>query len=103
MTCVDSHAWHNRHVALSSLLCLPTTLHPAVTQGCVLVRESLCNCPEQSVPCLMFVSAVCAQNLDDAVLDAIDEALDNTDLLLIVGTSSVVYPAAGYAPQVAQR
>jgi NAD-dependent deacetylase sirtuin 5 len=41
--------------------------------------------------------------LDDVVLDRIDDVLDNTDLLLIVGTSSVVYPAAGYAPQVAQR
>jgi NAD-dependent SIR2 family protein deacetylase len=45
----------------------------------------------------------CTQNLDDTVLDRIDEVLDSTDLLLIVGTSSVVYPAAGYAPQVAQR
>lgn len=43
------------------------------------------------------------QNLDDAVLDRIDDALESTDLLVIVGTSSVVYPAAGYAPQVAQR
>lgn len=37
------------------------------------------------------------------MLDTIDDVLDNTDLLIIVGTSSVVYPAAGYAPQVAQR
>lgn len=43
------------------------------------------------------------ENLDDGVLDSIDDVLDNTDLLVIVGTSSVVYPAAGYAPQVAQR
>jgi NAD-dependent deacetylase sirtuin 5 len=43
------------------------------------------------------------QNLDDAVLDTIDEELGTADLLLIVGTSSLVYPAAGFAPQVAQR
>lgn len=51
-----------------------------------------------------FVAMWCGvQNLDDRVLDTIDDVLDSTDLLLIVGTSSVVYPAAGYAPQVAQR
>lgn len=43
------------------------------------------------------------ENLDDHVLDSIEHVLDETDLLLIIGTSSVVYPAAGYAPQVAQR
>jgi NAD-dependent SIR2 family protein deacetylase len=37
------------------------------------------------------------------VLDTIDEELGTADLLLIVGTSSLVYPAAGFAPQVAQR
>lgn len=50
-----------------------------------------------------IVCCLLSQNLDDSVLDSIDDVLDNTDLLLIVGTSSVVYPAAGYAPQVAQR
>ncbi|WIA29215.1 hypothetical protein OEZ86_011726 [Tetradesmus obliquus] len=43
------------------------------------------------------------ENLDDAVIDRIEDELDEADLLLIIGTSSVVYPAAGYAPQVAQR
>lgn len=51
--------------------------------------------------CLYYVCG--AQNLDEGVLDTVDEVLDAADLLLIVGTSSVVYPAAGYAPQVAQR
>ncbi|KAF8072976.1 sirt5 [Scenedesmus sp. PABB004] len=41
--------------------------------------------------------------LDDRVLDAVEEALDGADLLLVVGTSSVVWPAAGFAPQVAAR
>lgn len=52
---------------------------------------------------VLWVFPLILQNLDDGVLDSIDDVLDNTDLLVIVGTSSVVYPAAGYAPQVAQR
>jgi NAD-dependent deacetylase sirtuin 5 len=51
----------------------------------------------------LLAAGAAVQNLDDAVLDRIDAVLDHADLLLIVGTSSVVYPAAGYAPQVAQR
>jgi NAD-dependent deacetylase sirtuin 5 len=43
------------------------------------------------------------ENLEEGVLDQVEEVLDGCDLLLIVGTSSVVYPAAGYAPQVAAR
>jgi NAD-dependent deacetylase sirtuin 5 len=34
------------------------------------------------------------------VLDAAFKELDNCDLCLVVGTSSVVYPAAMFAPQV---
>lgn len=55
------------------------------------------------VQCVRCMRVGVSQNLDDAVLDVIDDVLDATDLLVIVGTSSVVYPAAGYAPQVAQR
>ena len=43
------------------------------------------------------------ENLEETVLDQVEEVLGACDLLLIVGTSSVVYPAAGYAPQVAAR
>lgn len=43
------------------------------------------------------------EKLDDQVLDSIEQVLDEADLLLLIGTSSVVYPAAGYAPQVARR
>ena len=32
-----------------------------------------------------------------------DEHLDNCDMCLVIGTSSVVYPAAMFAPQVAAR
>ena len=36
------------------------------------------------------------------VLDAAEDELDECDLCLVVGTSSVVYPAAIFAPQVIQ-
>jgi NAD-dependent deacetylase sirtuin 5 len=37
------------------------------------------------------------------VLKAVDKILNECDLCLVVGTSSVVYPAAAFAPQLAQR
>jgi NAD-dependent deacetylase sirtuin 5 len=40
------------------------------------------------------------ESLGSAVMDRAMEELDNCDLCLIVGTSSVVYPAAMFAPQV---
>jgi len=41
--------------------------------------------------------------LDENVLAAADKELESCDLCLVVGTSSVVYPAAMFAPQVARR
>ena len=41
------------------------------------------------------------ESLDDDVLDSAFKELDKCDLCLVVGTSSVVYPAAMFAPQVA--
>uniref|UniRef100_A0A8C6QC26 NAD-dependent protein deacylase sirtuin-5, mitochondrial n=1 Tax=Nannospalax galili TaxID=1026970 RepID=A0A8C6QC26_NANGA len=43
------------------------------------------------------------ENLDPAVLEEVDRELTLCDLCLVVGTSSVVYPAAMFAPQVASR
>jgi len=43
------------------------------------------------------------ENLDEQVLDTAQEELESCDLCLVVGTSSVVYPAAMFAPQVASR
>ena len=40
------------------------------------------------------------ESLDGHVLVAADEHLDSCDLCLVVGTSSIVYPAAMFAPQV---
>ena len=41
--------------------------------------------------------------LDPAVLDAAQEELESCDLCLVIGTSSIVYPAALFAPQVAAK
>uniref|UniRef100_A0A2K6PGI1 NAD-dependent protein deacylase sirtuin-5, mitochondrial n=1 Tax=Rhinopithecus roxellana TaxID=61622 RepID=A0A2K6PGI1_RHIRO len=43
------------------------------------------------------------ENLDPAILEEVDKELAHCDLCLVVGTSSVVYPAAMFAPQVAAR
>lgn len=43
------------------------------------------------------------EGLEQEVLRKTSEELDNCDLCLVVGTSSVVYPAAMFAPQVASR
>ncbi|XP_043464999.1 NAD-dependent protein deacylase sirtuin-5, mitochondrial-like [Leptopilina heterotoma] len=43
------------------------------------------------------------ENLDQQVLSNAHEAVDSCDACLVVGTSSVVYPAAMFAPLVAQR
>ncbi|XP_061739749.1 NAD-dependent protein deacylase sirtuin-5, mitochondrial [Nerophis ophidion] len=41
--------------------------------------------------------------LDSDILSQAEKVLDGCDLCLVVGTSSVVYPAAMFAPQVAAR
>lgn len=43
------------------------------------------------------------ETLDSDILTHVEEELDNCDLCLVVGTSSIVYPAAMFAPQVAVR
>ncbi|XP_013392818.1 NAD-dependent protein deacylase-like [Lingula anatina] len=43
------------------------------------------------------------ESLDSNVMRRAEEELDSCDLCLVVGTSSVVYPAAMFAPQVARR
>ncbi|CAL5219744.1 g1642 [Coccomyxa viridis] len=43
------------------------------------------------------------ENLDPDVLSRAQQAVDDADLFITVGTSSVVYPAAGFVSQVAAR
>lgn len=41
------------------------------------------------------------ENLDSIIMDKADTAVRNCDLCLVIGTSSIVYPAAMFAPQAA--
>ncbi|XP_067144185.1 NAD-dependent protein deacylase sirtuin-5, mitochondrial-like [Centruroides vittatus] len=43
------------------------------------------------------------ESLDPDILQSAQQELDNCDLCLVIGTSSVVYPAAMFAPAVAAR
>ncbi|XP_045447061.1 NAD-dependent protein deacylase-like [Melitaea cinxia] len=43
------------------------------------------------------------ESLESAVLEKAGEVMASCDICLVVGTSSVVYPAAMFAPQAAQR
>ncbi|KZC05800.1 PREDICTED: NAD-dependent protein deacylase sirtuin-5, mitochondrial [Dufourea novaeangliae] len=43
------------------------------------------------------------ENLNDHVLQQAYNAVENCDACLVIGTSSIVYPAAMFAPQVAKR
>ncbi|CAK1546265.1 unnamed protein product [Leptosia nina] len=43
------------------------------------------------------------ESLESAVLERAGEAMESCDICLVVGTSSVVYPAAMFAPQAAAR
>ncbi|KAG4074008.1 hypothetical protein HA402_014213 [Bradysia odoriphaga] len=43
------------------------------------------------------------EQLDETVLSNVDTELDSCDLCLVIGTSSIVYPAAMFAPSVAER
>ncbi|CAK9817591.1 NAD-dependent protein deacylase sirtuin-5, mitochondrial [Anthophora quadrimaculata] len=43
------------------------------------------------------------ESLDEDVLNQVFAVVENCDVCLVIGTSSIVYPAAMFAPQVAQR
>lgn len=66
--------------------------------------EKLPRCEEAGCGGLLRPHVVWfGENLDPAVLEEVDRELARCDLCLVVGTSSVVYPAAMFAPQVASR
>ena len=43
------------------------------------------------------------ENLDSDVINKAYDELEKCDICLVIGTSSVVYPAAMFAPQIAER
>lgn len=66
--------------------------------------------PEQELPRCKKCSGLLrphvvwfGESLDPDVLNEAQKELDNCDLCLVIGTSSVVYPAAMFAPGVAAR
>uniref|UniRef100_A0A2K6DPB4 NAD-dependent protein deacylase sirtuin-5, mitochondrial n=1 Tax=Macaca nemestrina TaxID=9545 RepID=A0A2K6DPB4_MACNE len=74
------------------------------TQDASIPVEKLPRCEEAGCGGLLRPHVVWfGENLDPAILEEVDKELGRCDLCLVVGTSSVVYPAAMFAPQVAAR
>ncbi|XP_037553832.1 NAD-dependent protein deacylase sirtuin-5, mitochondrial [Nematolebias whitei] len=66
--------------------------------------EQLPRCEEGGCNGLLRPAIVWfGETLDSDILSRAEQVLDTCDLCLVVGTSSVVYPAAMFAPQVAAR
>lgn len=66
--------------------------------------EKLPRCKKESCKGLLRPHVVWfGESLDQAVLESAYKELEECDLCLVVGTSSVVYPAAMFAPSVASR
>ncbi|XP_022097679.1 NAD-dependent protein deacylase sirtuin-5, mitochondrial-like [Acanthaster planci] len=67
-------------------------------------EKDLPRCKEQGCDSLLRPHVVWfGEGLDPDVLYAIDVECESCDLCLVIGTSSVVYPAAMYAPMIANR
>ncbi|KAJ8790552.1 hypothetical protein J1605_004525 [Eschrichtius robustus] len=74
------------------------------TQDARIPVEKLPRCEEAACGGLLRPHVVWfGENLDPAILEEVDRELALCDLCLVVGTSSVVYPAAMFAPQVSAR
>ncbi|XP_017384385.1 NAD-dependent protein deacylase sirtuin-5, mitochondrial-like [Cebus imitator] len=74
------------------------------TQNASIPVEKLPRCEKAGCRGLLRPHMVWfGENLDPAILEEVDRELAHCDLCLVVGTSSVVYPAAMLDPQVAVR
>ncbi|XP_017535474.3 NAD-dependent protein deacylase sirtuin-5, mitochondrial isoform X1 [Manis javanica] len=74
------------------------------TQDARIPVEELPRCEEAGCRGLLRPHVVWfGENLDPAILEEVDRQLALCDLCLVVGTSSLVYPAAMFAPQVSAR
>ncbi|XP_034558988.1 NAD-dependent protein deacylase sirtuin-5A, mitochondrial-like [Notolabrus celidotus] len=66
--------------------------------------QNLPRCEQRGCKGLLRPAVVWfGETLDSDILTRAEQVLDSCDLCLVVGTSSVVYPAAMFAPQVAAR
>ncbi|XP_075441787.1 NAD-dependent protein deacylase sirtuin-5, mitochondrial isoform X1 [Ascaphus truei] len=76
---------------------------PEVQEAGIPVQE-LPRCEEHGCSGLLRPDVVWfGETLDSNVLGEVEKELEICDLCLVVGTSSIVYPAAMFAPQVAAR
>ncbi|CAL7933259.1 unnamed protein product [Xylocopa violacea] len=67
-------------------------------------RDDLPRCRKENCKGLLRPHIVWfGENLDENVLNQVYVAVENCDICLVIGTSSIVYPAAMFAPQAAQR
>ncbi|CAB3257840.1 unnamed protein product [Arctia plantaginis] len=72
--------------------------------GSDIPEKSLPHCQKQGCGGLLRPHIVWfGENLESNVLEKAGEAMSSCDICLVVGTSSVVYPAAMFAPQAAAR
>ena len=83
---------------------LPRCCTCTCTCTCTSTCNCNCNCRCSSCSGLLRPHVVWfGESLDEEVLEGAQEELEACDLCLVVGTSSVVYPAAMFAPSVAAR
>ncbi|XP_048796349.1 NAD-dependent protein deacylase sirtuin-5, mitochondrial isoform X2 [Lagopus muta] len=74
------------------------------TEDATIPVEELPQCEEDGCHGLLRPHVVWfGEALDPDILTAVEKELELCDLCLVVGTSSVVYPAAMFAPQVSSR
>ncbi|XP_076240733.1 NAD-dependent protein deacylase sirtuin-5, mitochondrial [Calliopsis andreniformis] len=67
-------------------------------------KEDLPSCQKENCNGLLRPHIVWfGESLDEHVLKQAFDAVQNCDACLVIGTSSIVYPAAMFAPQVAER
>lgn len=67
-------------------------------------EKDLPRCSQPNCGALMRPHVVWfGERLDFKVLQKTNDALENCDMCLLVGTSSVVYPAAAFAPMLAKK
>ncbi|OWF37346.1 NAD-dependent protein deacylase sirtuin-5, mitochondrial [Mizuhopecten yessoensis] len=85
------------------VFCLHREPSPEVKDAGIPVQD-LPRCKKENCTGLLRPHVVWfGEGLDPAVLESADQELKECDLCLVVGTSSVVYPAAMFAPEVASR
>ncbi|XP_067218939.1 NAD-dependent protein deacylase sirtuin-5, mitochondrial [Chanodichthys erythropterus] len=76
---------------------------PDVPDALIPVKD-LPRCDEKGCDGLLRPHVIWfGETLDSHILTKVEKELDTCDLCLVVGTSSVVYPAALFGPQVASR